>query len=52
LLGLVFTARWGEPLYPDTVSALMGKLISEYNKSVVSPTKPRPPTTGRSSSSP
>jgi len=50
--GLVFTTKWGEPLYPDTVSALMGKLISEYNKSVVSPTKPRPPTTGRSSSSP
>ena len=35
--GLVFTTRWGEPLYPDTVSALMGKLISGYNKSVVSP---------------
>ena len=35
--GLVFTTRWGEPLYPDTVSALMGKLISEYNKSAVSP---------------
>jgi len=41
--GLVFTTKWGEPLYPDTVSALMGKLISEYNKSVVSPTKPLPP---------
>jgi integrase len=22
--GLVFTTRWGEPLYPDSVSALMG----------------------------
>ena len=22
---------WGEPLYPDTVSALMGKLIAGYN---------------------
>ena len=43
MLGLVFTARWGEPLYPDTVSALMGKLISEYNKSVVPPAKPLPP---------
>jgi integrase len=35
--GLVFTSRWGEPLYPDTVSALMGKLISQYNESAVSP---------------
>ena len=30
--GLVFTNRWGEPLYPDTVSALMSKLISKYNE--------------------
>jgi integrase len=30
--GLVFTSRWGEPLYPDTVSALMSKLISKYNE--------------------
>ena len=28
----VFTSRWGESLYPDTVTALMGKLIREYNK--------------------
>jgi integrase-like protein len=35
--GLVFTSRWGEPLYPDTVSALMGKLISQHNKSATSP---------------
>jgi integrase len=35
--GLVFTTRWGEPLYPDTVSALMNKLISEYNESVAPP---------------
>jgi len=32
--GLVFTTRWGESLYPDTVTALMTKLISTYNKSV------------------
>ncbi|HYB14759.1 MAG TPA: site-specific integrase, partial [Streptosporangiaceae bacterium] len=32
--GLVFTTKWGEPLYPDTVTALMAKLISTYNKSV------------------
>ena len=34
--GLVFASRWGESLYPDTVTALMNKLISEYNKSVAS----------------
>ena len=32
--GLAFASRWGEPLYPDTVTALMSKLIREYNKSV------------------
>ncbi len=32
--GLVFTTKWGEPLYPDTVTALMNKLITAYNKSV------------------
>jgi integrase len=31
--GLVFTTRWGEPLYPDTVTALMSKLIAAYNES-------------------
>ena len=30
--GLVFTSRWGEPLYPDTVTALMTKLINRHNK--------------------
>ena len=35
--GLVFTSRWGEPLYPDTVTALMSKLIREHNKSVSAP---------------
>ena len=35
--GLVFTNRWGEPLYPDTVTALMSKLISQLNKSVLPP---------------
>jgi integrase len=32
----VFTSRWGEPLYPDTVTALMSKLISAHNKYVPS----------------
>jgi integrase len=40
--GLVFTSRWGEPLYPDTVTALMSKLISEHNKCVTSPARPLP----------
>jgi integrase len=40
--GLVFTTRWGEPLYPDSVSALMSKLIREHNKSAVSPARPLP----------
>jgi integrase len=39
---LVFTTRWGEPLYPDTVTALMNKLISEHNKSVTPSAKPLP----------
>jgi len=30
--GLVFVTRWGEPLYPDTVTALMTKLINARNK--------------------
>jgi integrase len=38
--GLIFTSRWGEPLYPDTVSALMRKLIRQYNKSVTPPARP------------
>jgi integrase len=32
--GLVFTTKWGEPLYPDTVTALMNKLITTHNTSV------------------
>jgi integrase len=35
--GLVFVSRWGEPLYPDTVTALMTKLINQHNKSVTPP---------------
>jgi len=31
--GLVFTSRWGEPLYPDTMTALMSKLIAAHNSS-------------------
>jgi integrase len=40
--GLVFTSRWGEPLYPDTVSALMTKLISAHNRSATPLTTPLP----------
>src|ERR1039457_2589143 len=40
--GLVFTSRWGEPLYPDTVTALMSKLINGYNKSDPPPVRPLP----------
>ena len=36
--GLVFVTKWGEPLYPDTVTALMTKLINRHNKSAT----PRP----------
>ena len=32
--GLVFVSRWGEALYPDTVTALMTKMITEHNKTV------------------
>src|SRR6516164_3822116 len=35
--GLVFTSRWGEPLYPDTVTALMTKLINRHNRSATNP---------------
>jgi integrase len=31
--GLVFVTRWGEPLYPDTVTGLMAKLINRHNQS-------------------
>jgi integrase len=40
--GLVFATRWGEPLYPDTVTALMTKLINQHNKSATPPAKPLP----------
>jgi integrase len=40
--GLVFTNRWGEPLYPDTVSALMSKLINKYNEAATSPAQALP----------
>ena len=40
--GLVFVTQWGEPLYPDTVTALMSKLIGEYNKLLSAPAKPLP----------
>ena len=40
--GLVFVTRWGEPLYPDTVTALMTKLINRHNKSAAPPAKPLP----------
>ena len=40
--GLVFVSRWGEPLYPDTVTALMTKLINQHNTSVTPPATPLP----------
>jgi integrase len=40
--GLVFTSRWGEPLYPDTVTALMTKLIYRHNESATPPAGPLP----------
>jgi integrase len=40
--GLVFVTRWGEPLYPDTVTALMTKLINQHNKPITPPAKPLP----------
>lgn len=35
--GLVFVSKWGEPVYPDTVTALMTKLINSHNKSAPGP---------------
>jgi integrase len=40
--GLVFTTKWGEPLYPDTVTALMNKLIMLHNKSASAPSQALP----------
>jgi integrase len=40
--GLVFVSRWGEPLYPDTVTALMTKLTNRHNRSVTPPSRPLP----------
>jgi hypothetical protein len=37
--GLVFTSRWGESLYPDTVTALMSKLIREYTSQPQTPAR-------------
>jgi integrase len=34
--GLVFTSRWDKALYPNTVSALMNKLISKHNEAATS----------------
>ena len=39
---LTFTTRWGAPLYPDTVTALMSKLIDRHNKSVADPAQALP----------
>ena len=30
--GCVFTTGWGEPLYPDTVTSLMTKLVRAHNQ--------------------
>jgi integrase len=42
--GLVFVTKWGEPLYPDTVTALMTKLINRHNRSATQPTQLLPHT--------
>jgi integrase len=42
--GLVFVGRWGEPLYPDTVTALMAKMIKNHNKQVTAPSRQIPHT--------
>jgi integrase len=40
--GLVFTAKSRQPLYPDTVTALMAKLINTHNRSVTVPSQALP----------
>ena len=35
--GYVFTTGWGEPIYPDTVTSLMTKLIRAHNQPDQSP---------------
>lgn len=40
--GLVFVTKWGEPLYPDTVTALMTKLIRRHNKPTTPPAERLP----------
>jgi hypothetical protein len=34
---MVFVTKWGAPLYPDTVTALMTKLINRHNRSATRP---------------
>ncbi len=40
----MFTTGWGEPIYPDTVTTLVGKLINAYNtpRNGPKPSKPLP----------
>lgn len=40
--GLVFANRWGEPLYPDTVTALMTNLINRHNDAYPPPARALP----------
>ena len=35
--GYLFTTGWGEPIYPDTVTSLMTKLIGAHNKPAQGP---------------
>ena len=37
---MVFVTKWGEPLYPDAVIALMTKLINQRSKPLTPPAKP------------
>lgn len=39
---MVFTSRWGEPLYPDTVPTLTSRLISKYNEAAAGPAQVLP----------
>ncbi len=40
--GYVFTTGWGEPIYPDTVTSLMTKLIGAHNEPDNGPRPGRP----------
>ena len=49
--GYVFTTGWGEPIYPDTVTSLMTKLICAHNEPEEGP-QPKGPATARTAARP